>query len=356
MENTLIKRVDEFIKSIPKFPEDLLHMSESSLKILELVYKRARILPISFKEGSLKPPLIISFHPKASLLNNNIQEAFLAEKIANKLNMVPLWIPYIYDTGFKNALEKIRRPTYVLFENKYIPLRTSAAIRGNIIATEKAITEREVKSFFRELEKHENAIITQFKNILNKFNFGHFLFDLKRAFSRINKKVIKERINHYEQLWLNAVKGTKKLDESLGKISIAQLKELGINVGLVMMDDILTYLVKIIFKEVLETNSINKDPSLLENLFLAYDLKSKERIPIMYAGNGDFLAYDDNAVRIFEGNLEDLIKGLKMHTVLPTGDLIMLLFTALGCKLVLGGAHTIKYYPDYFIKAYSILK
>ncbi|MHA1150957.1 MAG: hypothetical protein ACTSR8_22275 [Promethearchaeota archaeon] len=356
MENSVIKTVEDFITALPEFPKRSLGIPESSQKLLQILYQKAVKLPDSYKKSDLQPPLIISYHPKASLLNNNIHEAYLAEKVAQKLGMLPIWIPYIYDTGFKNAAEKIRRPTYVLFENKYIPLRTSAAIRGNIIATEKAISEREVKSFFRELEKHENSLLSQFKLMLNKFNFGHYLFDLKRSVSKVNKKQIHQNIIHYENLWLGSLKGTKKLDEALANISVAMLKELNIDIGLAMMDDILSEFVDFIFKEVLETDSIKNDPSILENLFLAYDIKSRERTPIMYAGEGNFIAYNDNAVRVFDGNLDLLIDGLKKHTVLPTGDLIMVLFTAIGCKLVLGGAHTIEYYPDYFIKAHSILK
>ena len=356
MGTSQIKSVEDFIEQIPKFPSELLELNESSLKLLKLVYSRAKILPKYFQEGKIKPPLIISYHPKASLLNNNVHEAWFAEKIADKLGMLPIWIPYIYDTGFKNASEKIRRPTYVLFENTYIPLRSSAAISGNIIATEKRITDKEVKQFFRELEKHELSVLTEFKTMLNQFNFGHFLFDLKKKSSSVSKKSLRKTLNQFQNTWLKAVKGTKKLDESLAKISLSLLNKLGIDLGLVMMDDIIGDLVSEIFKEVLECPSIKEDPSLLENLFLAYEIKTRDRTPIMYAGQGNFIAYDDNAVRKFDGNLEILVEGLRNHTVLPTGDLIMLLFTAIGCKLVLGGAHTIEYYPDYCKKSYTLLK
>ena len=191
--------------------------------------------------------------------------------------------------------------------------------------------------------------------MLNKVNFGHFLFNLKRQISSIKNKDLRYRISTLEKMWLEANKGSKKLDESLAKISLSQLEEFGIDVGLIMMDDILADMVKIVFSEVLETSSVKNDPSLLENLFLAYDLKSRERTPIMYTGENQFIAYDDSSYRVFDGNFEVLIEGLKKHSVLPTGPLIMVLFTAMGCKLVLGGAHTVEYYPDYFIKAFSIL-
>lgn len=351
-----IETVKEFIKSIPAFPKESLKLTESSLKLLKLVYERASNLPQKDKGEPLKPPLIISFHPKASLLNNNIHETFLATKIAPKLGMVPIWIPYIYDTGFKNAAEKIRRPSYVLFEGKYIPLRTSAAIRGNIIATEKAVSDKELKAFFRELDKILIATLTQMKTILNKFNFGHFLFDFKRDMSKISNKIIRNRLKEVEQLCFKAIKGTKKLDESFGKMSVSLLKEIGIDIGIVMMDDILVDCIRQVFSEVLEAPSVKKDPSLLSELFVAYDIKNRERTPIEYAGQGDFIAFDDTATKVFEGKFENLLEALQKHSVLPTGDLIMVLFTAMGCKLVLGGAHTIEYYPDYFTKVYSILK
>ena len=356
MERTQIQTIEDFINAIPPFPEEDLEISDSCQKLLEIVYKKANNLNETQQGPPYKPPLIISFHPKVSLLNNNIHETYLAEKVANKMGMVPLWIPYIYDTGFKNLANKIRRPTYIYFEGKHIPLRTSAAIRGNIMATEKALTDKEVRAFFRELVKHETANLARLKTMLNKFNFGHFLFDLKSSASKINNKIVRQRFESMEKLCLNAIKSTKKIDESLGNISIALLKEFGINVGIVMMDDILADITEIVFTEVIESPSVKKDPSILENLFLAYDLKSRERTPILYAGQGDFLAYDDSSNRVFDGKLDDLIAGLKSHSTLPTGDLIMVLFNAMGCKLVLGGAHTIEYYPDYFIKSHSVLK
>ena len=179
MDKKQITTIEDFISAIPQFPEEDLKISDSCQKLLEIVYKKANNLNATPQGPPYKPPLIISFHPKISLLNNNIHETYLAEKIANKLGMVPLWIPYIYDTGFKNLANKIRRPTYVFFEGKHIPLRSSAAIRGNIMATEKALTDKEVRAFFREMVKHETANLARLKTMLNKFNFGHFLFDLK---------------------------------------------------------------------------------------------------------------------------------------------------------------------------------
>ena len=356
MDKSQIRTIEDFINAIPPFSEEDLKVSDSSQKLLEIVYRKANNLNDSQLSPPFKPPLIISFHPKISLLNNNIHETYLAEKIANKLGMVPIWIPYIYDTGFKNLANKIRRPTYIYFEGKHIPLRTSAAIRGNIMATEKALNDKEVRAFFRELVKHETANLAHLKTMLNKFNFGHFLFDLKSSASKLNSKIIRQRFEYLENLSLSAIKGTRKIDESLGNISVALLKEYGINVGIVMMDDVLADITQIVFKEVIESPSVINDPSILEDLFLAYDLKSRERTPISYAGQGDFIGYDDSANRVFDGKLDDLITGLRDHTVLPTGDLIMVLFTAMGCSLVLGGAHTIEYYPDYFIKSHSVLK
>ncbi|MHA1727356.1 MAG: hypothetical protein ACTSWY_01330 [Promethearchaeota archaeon] len=356
MKNGFIRTVGEFISVIPEFPKNKISLSESSRRILKLAYKRAENLPTTTTDESLKPPLIISFHPKVSLLNNNVHETFLAEKIAAKLGMIPLWIPYVYDTGYKTAADKIRLPTYCYFEGKFIPLRASAKIHGNITATEAPITQKEVRSFFGELEKHEISMLTHLKGMLNPFNFGHLLFNLKRRISGFQRKNIRERIGEVKKLWLEAIGGTKKLSESLAQISVSNLKEFGINVGLLMMDDILQEIVTEVFSEVLKTPCVKKDPSLLENLFLSYDLKTKERSPIMYTGDGHFIGFDEYDIRVFDGTLEELVVCLGKHTVLPTGHLIMTLFTAMGCKLVIGGAHTEEYYPDYFEKAYSLLK
>lgn len=356
MSPSQVKTVNDFMESIPAFPEESLNLTESSQKLLEIVYGRAHGLSDDHANKSLKPPLIISFHPKASLLNNNIHETYIAEKLGEKFGMVPIWLPYIYDTGFKSARQKIRRPTYVYFEGKYIPIRTAAAIAGNVMATEKALSQKEIKTFFRELEKHELSTLTQFRTMLNKYNFGHFLFDYKRYISSISKKVVRKRIQELQKLCLDAIKGTKKLDESLALISQALFKQFGINIPVVMMDDILSDLVKSVLTEVLETPSVKNDPSLLEGLFLAYDLKSRDRTPISYAGDLKFIAFDDSANRLYDGTLDSLVEDLKTHKVLPTGHMIMLLFTAMGCKLVLGGSHTMDYYPDYFIKAETLLK
>ncbi len=80
-----IKTIDDFYNSIPSFPKDFLELSESSRNLLQIIYKRAIIIPESHLKSPLKPPLIINFHPKASLLNNNIHETSFAKKLANKL-------------------------------------------------------------------------------------------------------------------------------------------------------------------------------------------------------------------------------------------------------------------------------
>ncbi|MHA1822083.1 MAG: hypothetical protein ACTSU2_14405 [Promethearchaeota archaeon] len=354
-----INSVDDFLSQIENFPKEKYDIPEASRRLLKKVYNAALNMPEGVLKddlNSLPPPLIISFHPKASLLNNNIHETYLAEKIAAKLGFLPIWIPYIYDTGYKTAANKIRLPTYVFFEGKFIPLRAASKVRGNIMATEKPITEKEIKNFFKELFKLESMQITTLKNMLNPFNFGHHLFDLKKEVSRWNKKYIKKRIDELERIWLNSVKGTKRLSDSLAKISLENLKLLGINVALLFIDDLLADLVHDIFSEVLKTKGVIEDPALLENLFLSYNLKTKERSPILYTGDNKFIAFDEYDVKTFDGTFKDLVEGIKTHKVLPTGHLIMTIFTAIGCKLVLGGSHTVNYYPDYFKKAYSVLK
>lgn len=356
MRKQEIHTLEDFIKSIPEFPPELMNIPESSKNLLKLAYSKSKNLPKSSSNEPIKVPLIISFHPKLSLLNNNIHEAYLSQKIANKLGMIPIWIPYVYDTGYKTSANKIRLPTYVYMEGKYISIRASAKIRGNIMATEDPITEKEIKDFFQEISKHEKSILTRLNSMLNPINFGHYLFDLKCKITNYTNKTIQKRISELEKQWIAEVKGSKRLAESLARISLSQFKDFGINVGLLMMDDVLQDIAKVIFTEVLESPSIKKDPSILENLFIAYDLKTKERSPILYTGQKQFIAFNEYDVKVFEGNFDDLIKGLGDHSVIPTGHLIMTLFTAMGCKLVLGGAHTLEYYPDYFQKAYSVLK
>ncbi len=355
MKRGIIRSIKDFLGAIPEFLDEKVELSESTAKLLKMAYEKTSNLPRSHSVKSIKPPLIVSFHPKVSLLNNNVHEMFLAEKVASKLGMMPLWIPYVYDTGYKTAANKIRLPTYVYFEGKFIPLRASAKIRGNITATEKPITEKEVKTFFSEIEKHELSRVTHLKGMLNPFNFGHNLFDIKRNLTAVNRKSIRKRVGELEKKWLKAIEDADKLSESLANISIANLKEFGINIGLLMMDKILSDAVKTVFSEVIECKSIKKDPSIIENLFLSYNLKNKERNPILYAGDNRFIGFDEYDVKVFDGSLDDLVEGLREHEVLPTGHLIMTLFTAMGCKLVLGGTHTLEYYPDYFEKAYSIL-
>ena len=165
MKRGIIRNIKDFVGAIPEFPDEKIGLSESTLKLLKMAYEKTSNFPGSYSEKSIKPPLIVSFHPKVSLLNNNIHEMFLAEKVASKLGMIPLWIPYVYDTGYKTAANKIRLPTYVYFEGKFIPLRASAKIRGNITATEKPITEKEVKAFFSEIEKHELSTVTHLKRM-----------------------------------------------------------------------------------------------------------------------------------------------------------------------------------------------
>lgn len=355
MSEQEINSVSEFLDAIPDPPKEWFDLPAGSRELLKICYENVTNLEMDLDKDQFKPPLIISFHPKASLLNNNVHETYLAEKVAKKFGMIPLWIPYVYDTGYKTAADKIRLPTYVYFEGKFISLRASAKIRGNIMATEPRLSQNEVKSFFRDLEKHENLMVTKLRTQLNPFNFGHYVFDLKKQTSGLSKKMVRKKMDSYKKKWLDAIKGTKKLAESLANISVATLEEYDIHVGLMMIDDILSEAVEFVFSEVLETDHVKKNPALLENLFLAYDLETKDRAPIMYAGDHDFIAFDEYDVKAFNGKFEDLLSGLKNHTVLPTGHLIMTLFTAMGCPIVLGGAHTLEYYPDYFEKAHSLL-
>ncbi|MHA1340447.1 MAG: hypothetical protein ACTSRZ_10795 [Promethearchaeota archaeon] len=353
-----IRTPGQFIDAIPRFENINVDLPIKSKKLLKFIYEKAENLPKNLNDsnGNLKPPLIISFHPKLSLLNNNVHETYFAQYIADKLDMIPIWIPYIYDTGYKTVANKIRLPTYVFFEDKYIPIRASAKIRGNIMATEPPLSEKEIKAFFRELEKHEIYILSNFKNMLNPFNFGHYLFDLKKRVMQISPKSIRKKINSIQTDWIKQVKGSKRLADSLAKISLYNLKKMNINIALLNIDDILADIVKIVFEDILQTPKIKQDPSLLENLFLAYNLKTKERTPILYAGDLHFIGFNEFDVKVFDGNFDDLIQGIREHSVLPTGHLIMTLFTAMGCRIVLGGEHTLNYYPNYFEKSHDLLE
>ena len=96
----MIGNVEDFLKELPDFPDGKTELSESTQNLLRLAYQKAYNLPKKALDEPLKTPLIISFHPKMSLLNNNIHETYLAEKVAKKLDMIPIWMPYVYDTGF----------------------------------------------------------------------------------------------------------------------------------------------------------------------------------------------------------------------------------------------------------------
>ena len=108
MQRRFINNVNDFVDQIPKFTQNQLKLSESTKNILKMVYSKSSFIEEPNINDQLKPPLIISFHPKTSLLNNNVHETFFAEKIATKLGMIPIWIPYVYDTGYKTASNKIR--------------------------------------------------------------------------------------------------------------------------------------------------------------------------------------------------------------------------------------------------------
>jgi len=357
----IVRTSKQFLESLKEFSNINNLIPRKSSKLLNLIYKHAENLPKELKDeqGNLKLPLIISFHPKLSLLNNNVHEVYFSQHIAKKFGMIPIWIPYIYDTGYKTAENKIRLPTYVLFEGKYIPIRASAKIRGNIIAVEPALKKNEIIEFFNEIEKHELYILSNLKNMLNPFNFGHYLFNLKRKILNITSKQIKNKIESLKSDWIKIAtenSNCKRLSDSLSRISLYNLKKMNIDVALLNIDDILGDMIKIVFEEILQTPKIKQDPSKLENLFIHYNLKTKERTPVLYAGDFKFIAFDEFDNKVYEGTLDDLVQGIKDHSILPTGHLIMTLFTAMGCKIVLGGEHTINYYPDYFEKAYDLLE
>jgi hypothetical protein len=354
-----ITTIHDIINSIPKLSGSELELPSGSKKLLNIIYSHTSNIPDAEKRlllDSPKPPLIVSFHPKISLLNNNIQETYLATKFAEKMGMFPLWIPYAYDTGYKTASNKIRLPSYAFVEGKYIPVRSSAQIHGNIMATEKPLNDQEIRLFVQDLLKHETYILNKLKEMLDPINFGHYLFNLKRQVANIRPNQFKTALQELEKQWITVNKGSKRLSDSLGRIATNSLNHIGIHLGLMHIEDVLPEIVELIFQEVLKTSNIAKNTALLENLFLSYDAKTKVRSPILYAGNGNFIAFDESDVKVFEGNLTQLVDGLTSQTILPTGNCIMTIFMALGGKLVLGGPHTIEYYPEYLSKAHEILK
>ncbi len=308
-------------------------------------------------EAKVKSPLIVSFHPKLSLLNNNVHETLLAIKLAEQLDQVPLWIPYVYDTATHSAAEggKIRAPTYAFVENQFVTLRPASQIHGNIIKTERSIQSKEFSAFFRALEDHLTQTLGNLQSQLNPYNFGHALFDLKQKVMGFNAKKLRQIVHEYRQEMQSAAKPGKNLGECLALISLSLLERLGIRINVGFIEHVLPELVWDIFSKIIEMEQVQADPALLEGLFLHYNKQNKARTALQFTGT-EFLGYDENAVCHFQGNLEALCKGLETDEILPTGPLLILLFSALGCQVTLGGLHTTEYYPDYLKNAQALLK
>jgi hypothetical protein len=304
----------------------------------------------------IPPPVLVSFHPKLSLLNNNVHETLLAVKIAEKTQQIPLWIPYLYDTATHSAAEggKIRAPTYAYLEGKFLTLRAAAKIRGNIIRDEKPIQKKELDTFFQELSDWLGYQLGVLQNHLNPYNFGHALFDLKLRVMKYNRKTLLKELEGLKNEMFSSMAKAKNLGESLGLISQMLFHKLGIPINLVFIEPLLPELINTLFPAILSTPQVKEDPSILEGLFVHYDYQSKNRTPILYTGDS-FLAMDDNAKRIFDGDLSELTDSIAKGTILPTGPMLILMFSALGCQLTIGGMHTTEYYPEYLDKADQLL-
>jgi hypothetical protein len=362
---TSITSLKELQRKIPELPRltQFSPLSEATRAILSKFYltmhgpDAARIQTLIKKNSSeLPPPLLISYHPKLSLLNNNVHEALLAVTLASKLGHVPLWIPYLYDTATHSAAEggKIRAPTYAYFEGRFLTLRAAAKIRGNIIKDEKPVNPKELDAFFREFTDHFTYQLGVLQNNLNQYNFGHALFDLKQRVMKVNRKTVLKELEGLKAEMAVEIKNTRNLGESLGMISRMLLEKLGIPMNIAFIEPLMPDLVKTVFEAILKTPQVRQDPSILEGLFYHYDFQSKTRTPINYTGD-TFLAMDDNANRHFEGPLEALTDGLGKGFIIPTGPTLILLFSALGAQITLGGLHTTEYYPEYLDNADRLL-
>jgi hypothetical protein len=358
--------IDSVLSACKKLPtfQNLPTLTEDTRKILALFYKTIRG-PFSTEvksheddlEQIVKPPLVISFHPKLSLLNNNVHESLMAVKLAEKLDQTPLWIPYVYDTATHSAAEggKIRAPTYAYIENEFIQLRSAAQIHGNIIKTEKSIKKNEITKFIQSLEKYLTQILGQLHRQLNQYNFGHHLFSLKQKVMQFSRKKLRKHLESLSKLLVDALKGGKNLGETLGYISQSLLDKLGIPINVGFIESVIPEIVPIILSQVIKQKKVQRDPSLLEGLFVFYNIKDKTRIPIQYTGDS-FMAMDDNANRHFDGDLTALGEELANGRILPTGPSLILIFAALGCSVTLGGLHTLEYYPEYLENAKNLLE
>ncbi len=163
----------------------------------------------------LKPPIILSFHPKISLLNNNVHECLLASLLAKQLNLMPIWIPFMYDTATHSAAEggKIRAPTFGFIENEFIQLRSITQIRGNIVKTEKPVTEKELEHFFQSLEDHVLNRLEMLQNHFDQYNFGHYLFPLKQAVFHCDRQEIINKLTSLKEILLNRINNALNLGE-----------------------------------------------------------------------------------------------------------------------------------------------
>ncbi len=308
-------------------------------------------------EESVKPPLLVSFHPKLSLLNNNVTESLLAVELAKATGCIPLWIPYVYDTATHSLSEggKIRAPTYSFIESNFIPLRTASQIHGNIIKTEKRVRPKEINKFMNNLTRHLTETLGNLKRHLNPYNFGHQLFDLKKRVMRLHKKRLRKLLKPLEKTLKNARGNTNNMGEFLGKVSLSMLHELGIEMNMAFIEHVIADLVRVVFGEICKLKKVQKNPALLEGLFVHYDIKEKDRTDIQFTGT-EFLAYDASANKKFQGGVDELAEGIDQDYILPTGPSLILLFIALGAKYTLGGLHTREYYPEYINNAKILLE
>jgi len=358
----MIKNVQDLVEAVGGIESlrDAANMTDASSELFKQVRsisegysaEQTKLLRGDEKIGA---PLVISFHPKLSLLNNNIQEVIMAQKIAESLGMTPLWIPYTYDTGFKTGEKKITSSAYAFFEGEYIDLRSSQQIRGNLIKLEKAINKKELNVFMQKLEKLWLGKINWAKAHFNQYDFGHHLFPTKLKLMGLTKKELRNKIQNLKKMLTQATNQNMSLGHSLAKITHSLLIDAGINLNLAFIDDIFPELLGKILEYVISTQKVKNNPQLLEGFLLHFNQKNKVRTPIDFTGDS-FLCMDASANRLFDGGIDELVEALKNNEVIPTGMAQILVFSAIGCNLTIGGTHTQEYYPEYISATNDLLE
>ena len=283
-------------------------------------------------------------------------ECLLASLLAKQLNLMPIWIPFMYDTATHSAAEggKIRAPLSVLLK-----MNSSTQIDNSnprkYCKDRKASNRKRIRTFLSVLEDHVLNRLEMLQNHFDQYNFGHYLFPLKQAVFHCDRQEIINKLTSLKEILLNRINNALNLGESLGLISQALLEPFGIEFNVGFIERFLPQFVETIFTTICARELIQTNESLLDGLFIHYNIKKKLRNPIFYR-EGRFIAQDPDQNILFEGSIQDLAHAMKGYTILPTGALLILLFMAMGCQITLGGPDTQTYYPEYIHKAELLLQ